>query len=186
MRLLHSTTFEFKVFNDEELPPYAILSHTWGDEEVSYQDQRFLQRLVALPDNLRKNEAYIAALEAAAGLDFTMMGRGDIGDRAGYRKLEKTAKIAKEMNLDWFWADTCCIDKSSSAELQEAINSMYRWYQNSTYCIVYLEDAEFDMIGNPIEGELERMLRDSKWITRGWYEILTKQISCKTCTDCIC
>ncbi|KAF2831711.1 HET-domain-containing protein, partial [Ophiobolus disseminans] len=168
MRLLNSTTMEFKVFNDEELPLYAILSHTWGDEEISYQDQRFIQRLAALPDSLRQNEAYVAALEAAAGLEFTMMGRRSIYDRAGYTKIEMTAKIAKGLNMNWFWVDTCCIDKSSSAELQEAINSMYRWYEKSAYCIVFLEDAEPDIIGSPTEIKLEKMLEHSRWIIRGW------------------
>jgi len=74
---------ELKVFNNEELPPYAILSHTWGDEEISYQDQKFLQRLDVLPEQLRKNETYRAALEAAVGLEFTIMRRNPIGDRVG-------------------------------------------------------------------------------------------------------
>ncbi|KAH7360664.1 hypothetical protein BKA65DRAFT_523610 [Rhexocercosporidium sp. MPI-PUGE-AT-0058] len=30
-------------------------------------------------------------------------------------------------NLQFAWIDTCCIDKSSSAELTQAINSMYRY-----------------------------------------------------------
>jgi hypothetical protein len=103
MRLLNSTTLEFKVFNDEELPPYAILSHTWGQEEISYQDQKYLQKYLALSDNLRENEVYRVALEAAAGLDFKTMGRGSMRARAGYSKLEMTAKIAKGKNLEWFW-----------------------------------------------------------------------------------
>jgi hypothetical protein len=168
MRLLNSTTLDFQVFNDEQLPPYAILSHTWGDEEVSYQDHSFMQRLAVVPKELRENAAYTAVLESAAGLDFMTVDKIPINQRAGYRKIKQTAKIAKEMDLKWLWVDTCCIDKSSSAELQEAINAMYRWYQQSTFCLVYLEDCEAKLDGRPTEEDLEEMLMSSKWITRGW------------------
>ncbi len=39
MRLLHASTGEMKDFiSDSEIPPYAILSHTWGEEEVTFRD----------------------------------------------------------------------------------------------------------------------------------------------------
>jgi hypothetical protein len=41
----------------------------------------------------------------------------------------------------YVWIDTCCIDKSSSAELSEAINSMYQWYEMAGVCYAYLDDA---------------------------------------------
>ena len=44
--------------------------------------------------------------------------------------------------LEYVWNDTCCIDKKSSAELSEAINSMFRWYANSVICYAYLSDIE--------------------------------------------
>jgi hypothetical protein len=64
--------------------------------------------------------------------------------------------------------DTCCIDESSSAELQEAINSMYRWYRNATYCIVFLEDAATSHTMHRTEEAFLEMLQQSRWITRGW------------------
>ncbi|KAJ0374444.1 hypothetical protein COL26b_007358 [Colletotrichum chrysophilum] len=79
--------------------PYAILSHTWGTEEVSFQDFRNLTDAV----------------------------RG----KAGFPKIAATCRLAKSRGLPYAWVDTCCIDKSSSAELSEAINSMFRWYQSS-------------------------------------------------------
>lgn len=160
MRLLNSISLDFRAFNDEQLPPYAILSHTWGNEEISYQEQRLVQRLAALPHKLRHDEAYVASLEIAAGLDFCVTGR-NIKSRAAYHKIERTAVIARQMGLRWFWVDTCCIDKSSSAELQEAINSMYRWYEKSAYCVVYLEEAKSAV-------NLVTILKESRWITRGW------------------
>jgi hypothetical protein len=60
-------------------------------------------------------------------------------DKLGYCKLQKCAQIAQK-NYEYFWIDTCCIDQSSSMELQESINSMYKWYQNAAVCYVYFED----------------------------------------------
>jgi hypothetical protein len=171
MRLLHATTLEFEVFHDNQTPQYLILSHTWGNEEVTYQDMRFLQQCHALPYSLNNNSILMPALEAAAGLKISAMDRIPVQARIGYEKILKTAKLAKEHELDYFWIDTCCIDKSSSAELQEAINSMYRWYQQSCLCAVYLEDAfpaRDQYSGVLFEFNMATMLRGSKWITRGW------------------
>jgi hypothetical protein len=61
--------------------------------------------------------------------------------KAGYRKIRFCEKQATKDGLEFFWVDTCCIDKSSSTELAEAINSMFRWYQDAARCYVYLSDA---------------------------------------------
>ncbi len=96
----------------------------------------------------------------------------------------------------YIWIDTCCIDKSSSAELSEAINSMYRWYEESVVCYAYLEDVEEgfdDAYENPnedtnndsivndndplisdndsiksIDGNVKKTIGKSRWFTRGW------------------
>ncbi len=47
----------------------------------------------------------------------------------GYGKIDMTCRLAKQRGIAYAWVDTCCIDKSSSAELCEAINSMFRWYR---------------------------------------------------------
>jgi hypothetical protein len=86
---------------------------------------------------------------------------GQTVDKSGYNKIRFCEQQAAADGLDYFWVDTCCIDKSSSAELTEAINSMFRWYQQSTKCYVYLIDVP-DSIPN------ERVLRSSRWFQRGW------------------
>ncbi|KAJ4224929.1 hypothetical protein NW757_014308 [Fusarium falciforme] len=65
----------------------------------------------------------------------------------------------------YVWVDTFCIDKASSAELSEAINSMYKWYGDSNICYVYLCDVhpEDGSYGGP-----GRAFRESRWFTRGW------------------
>ncbi|CZR64901.1 related to vegetatible incompatibility protein HET-E-1 [Phialocephala subalpina] len=141
MRLLkHNTDGKFSLtedFMENNTPEYAILSHTWGEGEVTFRD--------------------------------LIDGTG--GSKAGYDKIQFCAQQAANDGLQYFWVDTCCIDKSSSAELQEAINSMFRWYQNAAKCYVYLSDVSTrkrkasdgfsDFTWKPA-------FRASRWFRRGW------------------
>lgn len=99
MRLINVKTYELKEFFNEKAPLYAILSHTWGAEEVTLQDW--------------------------ARLDCDQ----SIKRKAGFLKIKGACSQAKKDNLEWLWCDTNCIDKRSSAELSEAINSMFAWYR---------------------------------------------------------
>ncbi|KAF9225743.1 HET-domain-containing protein [Gyrodon lividus] len=78
---------------------------------------------------------------------------------SGAEKLQGFCAIARERGCRWAWSDTCCIDKSSSAELQESINSMFHWYRASALTIVYLSDVSVAS---------EDDLRGSEWFRRGW------------------
>jgi hypothetical protein len=82
--------------------------------------------------------------------------------KAGYQKIQFCGEQAVKDDLRYFWVDTCCIDKSSSAELNEAINSMFRWYQNAARCYVYLEDVSADTPHINID------FQHSRWFTRSW------------------
>jgi hypothetical protein len=62
-------------------------------------------------------------------------------DKIGYRKIQFCEEQAKTDDLHYFWIDSCCIDKTSSTELQETVNSAFRWYQNVSKCYVYLSDV---------------------------------------------
>lgn len=97
--------------DDDQIPAYAILSHTWGEDgdEVIFSD---LQHGV---------EQY--------------------QHKGGYRKLEFCAEQARKDNIKYFWVDTCCINKANLSELSEAITSMYRWYHKAQKCYVYLPDV---------------------------------------------
>ena len=77
--------------------------------------------------------------------------------KSGFSKVEKTCEQALKDGFDYVWIDTCCIDKSSSAELSEAINSMFAWYKGSDKCYAYLADVD-----EP-DG-----FAHSKWFTRAW------------------
>jgi hypothetical protein len=101
---------------------------------------------------------------------FRDMVDGTGKSKAGYRKIEFCGEQATRDNLKYFWVDTCCIDKSSSTELHEAINSMFRWYRDAARCYVYLADVLTDNDQNSQFSQLpwEPAFRNSKWFTRGW------------------
>ncbi|CAK1367321.1 unnamed protein product [Cercospora beticola] len=89
---------------------------------------------------------------------------GTSTDRAGYQKLKLAATQARVHGYCYIWIDTCCIDKNSSAELQEAINSMFTWYAQAGTCYAYLSDVTCQRH----QPEFEAAFSNSRWFTRGW------------------
>jgi hypothetical protein len=85
--------------------------------------------------------------------------------KQGYTKIKKCCEKAASDGFTYCWIDTCCIDKTSSAELSEAINSMYKWYQNARICYAYL--ADFEASAHSVM-ENYRSFTQSRWWTRGW------------------
>ncbi len=161
MRLLHrDAAGSIRLTEDlhTKIPPYAILSHRWGPEEVLLQD----------------------------------LGDSSVSSKRGYRKILFCGEQAKRDGLSYFWIDTCCIDKKNAVELQEAINSMFRWYRDAARCYIYLEDVSYATIQSaeppvspprtkrkdidavapgiirPVEPPWQDMFRRSIWFTRGW------------------
>ncbi len=111
MRLINAGEMKLHEFlSDESTPKYAILSHTWENQEVSYLDFLYLTSDVPY----------------AAGSIVQALLRSPSRDSAGYQIIEACCRLARSRGIDWVWIDSCCIDKSSSAELSEAINSMWR------------------------------------------------------------
>jgi Heterokaryon incompatibility protein (HET) len=162
MRLL-DCDLAFHEFSDEDdRPAYLILSHTWDKDEVTYQNMMKWQDLEYFDS------------------------RHEIEKKKGFEKIRKMREFVQHLpNISFFWVDTCCIDKSSSAELSESINSMYRWYQNAAECIVWLSDVtweqEFKGIGyvkddirfmptpdQATSSQWIKVMSAAKWFTRGW------------------
>ncbi|KAI1088895.1 HET-domain-containing protein [Rostrohypoxylon terebratum] len=141
MRLLNAQTKELRRFEEDKREPYAILSHTWGSEEIT------LQELVLITEHENESPPHPSTF------------------KTGYRKIQGCCDRAKENGLEWVWVDTCCIDKTDNVELSEAINSMYRWYKESRVCYVYLEDVSSDDIDPSANNS---PFRNSRWFTRGW------------------
>ncbi|KAI3326415.1 vegetative incompatibility protein HET-E-1 [Xylariaceae sp. AK1471] len=123
----------------DNIPQYAILSHTWGsdEEEVTFKD----------------------------------ITEGTGQHKQGYRKIQFCSRQTALNKIRYFWIDTCCIDKSNNAELSEAVNSMFRWYQNAAKCYVYLSDVSKSgtaQIDQQLRSTWKNEFRESRWFTRGW------------------
>ncbi|PIA90711.1 Vegetative incompatibility protein HET-E-1, partial [Cercospora beticola] len=115
-------TRKLKFFMSGNWISYAILSHTWNDEEVTHQEFR----------------------------------AGTAKGKKGYAKIMQTCDQAQKDGLKYAWVDTCCINKESSAELSEAINSMWRYYENADVCYAFLSDFWHEKVAK------------SRWSVRGW------------------
>lgn len=114
------------------------------------------------------NYAILSHTWGADGEEVTFrdMVDGTAKRKPGYDKIKFCATKALADGLHYFWVDTCCIDKANSTELIEAINSMFRWYQNADRCYVYLSDVSSSTLESCNPYELH--FRDSRWLTRGW------------------
>jgi hypothetical protein len=89
------------------------------------------------------------------------------GSKQGYRKLQFCGEQAKRDGIQYFWVDSCCINKMDFTEVSTAINSMFQWYRKSAKCYVYLSDVCIDTPSQS-EAPWESAFRQSGWFTRGW------------------
>jgi tetratricopeptide (TPR) repeat protein len=87
----------------------------------------------------------------------------------GYQKLQFCAQQAAKDGLQYFWIDTCCIDRWDNNERSKAINSMFKWYQNAARCYVFLSDVSVSSAKDASQrSSWEASFRGSDWFTRGW------------------
>ena len=129
MRLIDVSTMHLRQFADDEIPPYAVLSHTWQEGEVTINDL---------------HASYAKYMP-------------------GFQKIQFLCIQAQNDGLQFAWCDTCCIDKSSSEELSESINSMFKWYLDARICYAYLTD-----VSTQATGRFESEFASSRWFRRGW------------------
>lgn len=129
----------------------------------------------SLTEHIGKDIPKYAILSHTWGRDNEEVTFRDIMDgtgkeKKGYHKLSFCGEQARDDDLHYFWVDTCCIDKTNSSKLQEAINSMFRWYQQSVKCYVYLSDVstEGSDFLDPNPQLWQTAFRQSRWFTRGW------------------
>ncbi|KAI1865370.1 uncharacterized protein JN550_008418 [Neoarthrinium moseri] len=171
MRLINVRTLEFEEFVGRDKPPYAILSHTWEDREVSFSQYRDWRRNhCRLVEEIQhedlgreaQHEWQIVVLSDLA-IDWDELIRDNAEHGPGLTKILNCAKEATKDGCGYIWVDTCCIDKSSSAELQEAINSMFRWYEEAYTCYAYLSDVT----SSDIQADGSSFTK-SRWFKRGW------------------
>jgi len=173
MRLLNVKTKELEEFYESDIPAYAVLSPTWGKNELTFDGLR--QFHINRAANLGNFPKGIPGIDAASGASrqqqFTKLenqhsrsyrsleSEGVV--KLGSSKVDDCCEVAITYGCKYIWIDTCNIDKSSSAELSEAINSMFAWYKNAKVCFVYLADVrDADISSAEIDS--------SRWFTRGW------------------
>ncbi|KAK5172941.1 uncharacterized protein LTR77_003063 [Saxophila tyrrhenica] len=149
MWLINTRTRQLEEFQSEREVKYAILSHTWGTDEVSFREMNTFS---------------------------------SVGNKRRYQKILVTCNQALQDGLSYAWLDSVCIDKSSSAELSEAVNSMWRWYEAAEECDVWLEDVPASQAEKQAVDAEERehdlscfvgasakaLFRKARWFTRGW------------------
>lgn len=136
MRLINAETLELEEFmgSSDNIPHYAILSHTWDKEEVTFKA-------------------------------FSRRDKSKVIGSKGFEKIRMTCKLTLDHGLQYCWVDTCCIDKTSSAELTESINSMYQWYRDSRVTFVWLADLA---VPEGLQKPTTKLLKPCRWFTRGW------------------
>jgi len=154
MYLINVDTFKLKYFvdlDDPDRPRFAALSHRWGSDEEELTFQEIETPVRSRPESVEK--------------------------KSGYEKLKEACRAAQTLDLSWIWIDTCCIDMTSSAELQESINSMWRLYSKATLCMVYMNDLtlSYEDDGRKLpawqvssQSISEASFEKSQWFTRGW------------------
>ena len=140
MWLLSTDRAELHYFprNFDATGGYAILSHTWNGKEQT------LQEVKAMAEQCRR--------DGTNPRDFV------------HPKIRNCCIVAEKHGYRWVWIDSCCIDSTSSSELSEAINSMFRWYKEAEVCFAYLVDVPADC---DLDAD-DSAFRKSRWHTRGW------------------
>ncbi|KAF4625580.1 hypothetical protein G7Y89_g12587 [Cudoniella acicularis] len=134
MRLLNTKSLELQHFVPNQVPDYVILSHRWASEELTFED--ITKYPVSNPNSPARR-------------------------KQGFSKVQGACKLAARDGYGWIWIDSC-IDKSSSSELQETINSMWNYYEQSNIFYVYMADVPDSEAG------WDRRFQKSEWFTRGW------------------
>ncbi|EIW77127.1 hypothetical protein CONPUDRAFT_129318, partial [Coniophora puteana RWD-64-598 SS2] len=126
-------------FRPDAFVKYAVLSHRWfsEEEEVSVDDFGRLMH----------------------GDDDTLAFR----KKRGWAKITMFCRQATQRHIDFAWVDTCCIDKASSAELDESIRSMFRWYRNAAVCMVLLAETH-----TAAQAQAQDASNHDEWFSRGW------------------
>ena len=133
LEISSSNKIRLREFNEKNTPPYAILSHRW----LKYNEDE-----VSFHDMMEKSRGY--------------------QKKRGYQKIHDCCIESKERGIYHCWVDTCCIDRSSSAELSEAINCMFKWYKAAEICFAYLEDVYIS------SEDSWNQFEESSWFKRGW------------------
>ncbi|KAK7439990.1 hypothetical protein VKT23_017243 [Stygiomarasmius scandens] len=149
-RLIDTHSLKLVEFRENDtIPPYAILSHTWGKKgELIIWDRR----------------SWYSDDEEVVYAEF-IKPRKETFSKSGYRKIQGACQQACQDGIRYIWVDTCCIEQGNHEDVAANITSMHAYYQNAEICYAYLADIKEreDMFGD----------RDlwgfrTGWFGRGW------------------
>ena len=170
MRVLDTVTGNFAKIGprpkDRNLKPfkYAIMSHTWAPEgEQSYKQFRSIQKRHTPFDPYDDDSDELITVPLplpSSGESLSSI----LNDPEVSPKIQQACRVARENGYRYLWADWCCIDKSSSSELSESINSMYQWYAHADVCYAFLVDVP----SKEDHTAQDSHFRGCRWFTRGW------------------
>ncbi|KAM5544345.1 hypothetical protein V8D89_002005 [Ganoderma adspersum] len=181
MRLLDLITGDFVEFScTSTAPPYAILSHRWDATEQTYQKIKEIQK------SCEKNRRSSAAPAPTPRARFRLLSGSSLSHNGASSfppslvlpesiwdsesglsdKVRRACKAAREDGFRHLWIDSCCIDKTSSSELSESINSMFAWYRDAEVCYTFLVDVPTSPFA--VLKSKDSAFRSSVWFTRGW------------------
>lgn len=171
MWLLNTSTYQIVFVQHPSDAHYAVLSHVWAPEgEQTIQVSVNMPVLISLETRLTGLPQDVHAIHTAARSSFpdTLQDTDPrllnaIRARLS-PKIRRCCDYARARGYAYLWIDTCCIDKTSSAELSEAINSMFTWYSQADVCYVFLSDVS----ANDDPAEKDSSFRRSMWFKRGW------------------
>ncbi|KAL8381082.1 hypothetical protein RB595_005391 [Gaeumannomyces hyphopodioides] len=156
MRLLNVNTRELHEFNGDRIPPYAIFSHVGeGAGEVTYQEwQRVRQH--ARADRLFLNCDAVLVDESKS-----------IQDKPGFAKINNFISTLNKVypHIEWAHIHNVCVNRSSSAEVDEAVNSCFGWCQRAATCLAFLDDVPIDLW--PLKANPAEFSR-ARWFRRSW------------------
>ncbi|PIL27626.1 hypothetical protein GSI_10778 [Ganoderma sinense ZZ0214-1] len=181
MRLLDTLTGQFAEVVDHNSIRYAILSHTWESirgepQEQTYEEIKEIQQLYAsqpnsrslsLPPSTSSTQSIAPQQYASSNPPYHRHSSHTLSilaDRRVSEKIRRACAIACTQGYRYIWIDSSCINKTSSSELSEAINSMFVWYRDSAVCYAFLADVPRD---EDLRAPGSRF-RYSRWFKRGW------------------
>ena len=181
MRLLDTLTGQFVEVLDHGSIRYAILSHTWessGGEprEQTYEEIMEIQQSYASRPDARRSSLppstsstqYVASQQHTSSNPpypgHSSHSPSILEDPQVSQKIRRACAIAYMQGYRYLWIDSCCINKTSSTELSEAINSMFVWYRDSAVCYAFLTDVPRD---EDLRAPGSRF-HYSRWFKRGW------------------
>lgn len=95
------------------MPAYAIVSHTWASDEVSYQN--------TLHPRFFADEV--------------------VRSKRRFSNIEMSCHRAHYDGYWYIWIDRCCINKTSPSELIGVFNSIFAWYWRAGIRYASLEDV---------------------------------------------